>query len=60
MSPCKEKQSCNNNIVIPQMFFILQFTSCDSPSSDMPSSNTPPDDIELSPGAANENDERFI
>lgn len=31
-----------------------------SPSSDIPSSKTPPDDIELSPGAANENDERFI
>lgn len=26
----------------------------------MPSSKTPTDDIELSPGAANENDERFI
>lgn len=39
----------------------LQITIAnDSPSSDMPSSNTPADDIELSPGAANENDERFI
>ena len=26
----------------------------------MPSSKTPTDDIELSPGAANEKDERFI
>ena len=31
-----------------------------SPSSDIPSSKAPPDDIELSPGAAKENEGRFI